>query len=73
MEWQEPVALGIVVLTAGLMLASRLRTRSRARFPGASRSCGCACPGAPAAAPPPQITYRARRGQRPRVIIRECR
>lgn len=67
MDWQEAVALTVVAATAALLLWGRFRPR-RGSFSKASH-CGCATPSLTAQAP--IITYHARKGQRPVVIVRQ--
>jgi hypothetical protein len=68
MEWQQIVALSLVALTASLMArnAARRWLRSPLRAHGA-----CLCPGSAGQQPPPSILYHARKGERPRIIIRD--
>lgn len=66
MDWQEITALLIVAGTAAAFAWARWRRR---RFNFARDThCGCASPAA--AAPQSSITYRARKGERPRVIVK---
>lgn len=70
MHWQEPVALGVVVMTAALLVWRWLRRRPGVR---SAAGCGCGCPGAGAGRSGEQVTYRARKGQRARWIVRTAR
>jgi len=67
MDWQQPLALLIVCATAGSFLWARLRQRSR-ELPFAREShCGCS---SAQIGPKQSITFRARKGGRSEVIIR---
>ena len=66
MGWQETVALSIVTLTAGAFLWSRLRPR-RFNFQQQTH-CGCGSPSQSASRP--SIIFRARKGERPQVIVK---
>jgi hypothetical protein len=65
MDWQQSVSLMIVATAALLLLVAKLRRR---KF-GLERHCGCA---AISQSAPPQgsIIFRARKGQRPEVVVR---
>ena len=65
MDWQQPMALGVVALTAGVFLWRRFRPR-KFQF-HRDTGCGCASPSGP---PPPSVTVRGRRGERPQVIVK---
>jgi hypothetical protein len=64
MDWQQLVALAIVAITAGLLLWRWLRPRKR--FSGRAGSCCCA----PASSPQGSIVFRARKGERRQIIIK---
>lgn len=66
MDWQQLVSLTIVALAAGLLLASKFRRR-RFNFQKDTH-CGCSA-GGPAAAQQ-SIVFRARKGQRPEVLVK---
>ena len=62
MDWQQPVALGIVALTAGIFLWRRFRPR---RFSLAHDThCGCS---APTGMTPPGLIIQGKRGEQARV------
>ncbi len=63
MDWQQAIALGIVATTAGTFLVTSLRKK---RTPG----CGCGCPAAAGSPKGPAITLRAKRGERPQVVVK---
>jgi len=66
MGWQETVALSIVTLTAGVFLWNRFRPR---KFSFARTGhCGCASPDESTRRH--SIVFRARRGERPQVIVK---
>jgi hypothetical protein len=65
MDWQQVIALSIVVLTAAAFVWTRARRRRKAALP-CNSGCGCGT-----ATPPREtVIYHARKGQRPEVIIR---
>ncbi len=66
MDWQQLVSLMIVAAAAGLLLAGRLRRR-RFSF-HRDTPCGCAAGGA--SAPQGSIVFRARKGERPEVLVK---
>jgi hypothetical protein len=66
MDWQQVVALLIVAGTAGLMCWSRVRRR-RFNFQ-AHTHCGCAA--GMQSGPPGSIVFRARKGERPEVLVK---
>jgi hypothetical protein len=66
MEWQQVIALGIVVITAMLFVFSRFRKRKG--FFKKGGTCGCSAGGS--AQPGASITFHTRKGQRPEVIVR---
>jgi hypothetical protein len=65
MDWQQPTALLIVALTAGAFAWNRVRRKRRPGLP-----CGCGCPAASSQPQTGSITLRARKGERPQVIVR---
>ncbi len=70
-NWQEPAALVVVVLTAGILGWRWWRRRRAALSPGGACRCGCA---ASLSSPPREtLVYRARKGQRPQLIVRPGR
>lgn len=66
MDWQQNVALAIVGLTVAIMLWSWLRPRKPSL--GMKRHCSC-CAGSDS---PSQtsVVFRAKKGERPRVIYK---
>jgi hypothetical protein len=66
MDWQQLVSLGIVA-AAGILLARSKLRRRRFSFEEDTH-CGCAGAGREASAG--RIIFRARKGQRPEVIVR---
>jgi hypothetical protein len=65
MDWQQLVSLIVVAVAAGLMVWGKVRRR-KFSFSGQGH-CGC---GAAANAPQGSIIFHARRGERPRAIVR---
>lgn len=65
MDWQEGVALSIVAVTAGVFLWRRVRRR---KF-SFQRDTHCGC-SSNSDTLPPSVTYRARKGARPEVIVK---
>jgi hypothetical protein len=62
-SWQEPVALTIVAITALIFL-----WRRKARGVGKAKSnCGCGTSGVNSKQ---RIIYRARKGERPEVVVK---
>ena len=47
MDWQQIISLGIVALSAVLLVRTEIQKRKRARLTGCGHDCGC---GEPAAA-----------------------
>ena len=66
MHWQEATALLIVAATAALFARARLRRR---RF-SFQRDTHCGCAAQTQAASGGSIVYRARKGERPQVIVK---
>lgn len=63
MDWQQPVALGIVALTAGIFLWRAVRpARYRLR-----KAVPCGCVGTRGGPKPPGLVVHSRRGEIPRV------
>lgn len=65
MDWQQLVSLVIVAAAGALLVGSRLRRR-KFSFERDTH-CGCAIP---SASPQSSIVFRARKGQRPEVVVR---
>jgi len=66
MDWQEATALLIVAATAGVFAWARLRPR---RF-SFERDTHCGCASQPQSGSAGSILYRARKGERPQVILK---
>jgi len=66
MDWQQLVSLVIVGMTAAVLLWSRLRRR---KF-SFDRDTGCGCCAANPSASQPSVVFRARKGERPQVIVK---
>jgi len=66
MDWQQAVSLLIVATTAGLLLRARFRRRKFSLE--RDTHCGCALPGGPASKS--SIIFRARKGERPQIIVK---
>ena len=67
MDWQQMLALLIVACTAALFLWNRLRPK---KFSFAKDThCGCSS-SLPAIGPAQSIQFKARKGERPRVELR---
>jgi hypothetical protein len=66
MDWQQPVSLGIVAAAAGLLVWSKLRRR---RF-SFQRDTHCGCAAGQSPARQSSIVFRARKGERPEVLVK---
>ena len=66
MDWQQLVSLVVVASAAGLLLGSRFRRR---KF-SFERDTHCGCVAAPVSSPQSSIIFRARKGQRPEVLVK---
>ena len=66
MDWQQLVALLIVATAAALLVGSRVRRR-KFQF-GRDTHCGCSSPAATGSQS--SITYHARKGETPRVLVK---
>lgn len=66
MDWQQPVALSIVAMTAALFLRPKFRPR---KFSFA-RDTHCGCSPATQSAPKSSIIFRARKGGQREVIVK---
>jgi hypothetical protein len=66
MDWQEVIALGIVTATALVFAGRRLRRR---KF-SLQRDTHCGCSANAVTSPPPSIIFRARKGERPQVVVK---
>jgi hypothetical protein len=66
MDWQQLVSLVIVGTAAALLL----RTRFRPRKFSFQRDTHCGCSTSGSAAPQHSIVFRARKGERPQILIK---
>jgi hypothetical protein len=66
MDWQALVSLLIVAATAGLLLWGRVRRR---KF-SFQRATHCGCASISVSAPQNSIIFRARKGERPEVLVK---
>jgi len=66
MDWQQVASLGIVAATAAVFARRRLRRR-KFRF-ARGTPCGCSSPGQ--SVPANSIVYRAKKGERPQVLMK---
>jgi len=66
MDWQQLVSLVMVAGAAVLLLGSRFRRR---KF-SFERGTHCGCAAVPASSPQNSIVFRARRGERPRILVK---
>jgi hypothetical protein len=66
MDWQQVVSLTIVSAAAALLLRDRFRPR---KF-SFQRDTHCGCSTTGGAAPQHTIIFRARKGERPQVLIK---
>jgi len=67
MDWQQPVALGIVALAAGWLLWRQFRPRKP--LSGGHEDCGCA--GSSGTGSKGSIVFHARKGERPKIIVKQ--
>jgi len=63
-DWQQITSLLIVAVTAGIFLRARFRRR-KFRF---ERDTHCGCAGQ--SRPQSSIVFRARKGERPQIIVK---
>ena len=66
MDWQQLVSLAVVGCAAVLLLGSRFRRR---KF-SFERDTHCGCAAVPASALRNTIVFHARKGERPRVLVK---
>jgi hypothetical protein len=66
MDWQKIVALTVVAATAGLFARANLRRR---KF-SFQHSTHCGCSSANSPRPTTSIVFSARKGARPRIIVK---
>jgi len=67
MDWQEVTALVIVGATVGAFVWGRVRRRHRRFSFERDTHCGCSNDDASSA---PSVVYRARKGERPEIVVR---
>lgn len=66
MDWQQATALAIVAVTAGLFLAARLRRRTFSL----QKDTACGCGSGPALGGKQTLCFSARKGERPKVLVK---
>jgi hypothetical protein len=66
MDWQQTVSLVVVTSAAVLLVESKFRRR---RF-SFERDTHCGCAGVAESSPQSSIVFRARKGQRPEVLVK---
>ena len=66
MDWQQTVSLVVVASAAVLLVWSKFRRR---KF-SFERDTHCGCAGIEASSPQSSIVFRARKGQRPEVLVK---
>ncbi len=66
MDWQQVVSLAIIAIAGILLVGSRLRRR---KF-SFERETHCGCSAAPHNGPQSSIVFRARKGERARVVMK---
>jgi hypothetical protein len=66
MDWQQTVSLGVVASTAVLLVGSKFRRR---KF-SFERDTLCGCVAVQKSSPQSSIVFRARKGQRPEVLVK---
>jgi hypothetical protein len=67
MDWQQIAALTVVAATAGAFAWSKLRRPKFSFERDTHCGCGTSSPGAPRTS----IVFHARKGQRPKIILKE--
>lgn len=70
MDWQQPVALLLVATTVWLWLRALLRRRGAVAPGKRSKGWGCGCPAASGSPGGERMIYRARKGERPELVVR---
>jgi hypothetical protein len=66
MDWQQTVSLVVVASTAVLLVGSKFRRR---KF-SFERDTHCGCVAVQESSPHSSIVFRARKGQRPEVLVK---
>jgi hypothetical protein len=66
-NWQELLALGIVAVTAGLFVRSWVAGRRGGKLTAKG---GCGCSGSGGLQGGNSVVYRARRGEKPEVVVK---
>jgi hypothetical protein len=66
MDWQQTVSLVVVASAAVLLVGSKLRRR---RF-SFERDTHCGCVAVQESSPRSSIVFRARKGERPEVVVK---
>jgi hypothetical protein len=66
MNWQQAVSLGIVAATAAILARAKLRRR---KF-SLARDTHCGCTAMSQSTSGSSIVYRARKGERPQVLVK---
>ena len=66
MDWQQTVSLVVVASAAVMLVGSKFRRR---RF-SFERDTHCGCASVQASSPQNSIVFRARKGQRPEVVVK---
>jgi hypothetical protein len=66
MDWQQSVSLGIVAATAAILARHKLRRR---KF-SLARDTHCGCGSGSQPAPGSSIVYHARKGERPKILVK---
>lgn len=66
MDWQQALSLGIVIVTAVIFLSFALRRRKFSLKNGSP----CGCGSAHSSAQQGSISFHARKGQRPEIIVK---
>jgi len=67
MDWQQIASLAIVGIAAFLLLRAQLRPRGHC----GSKDGPCGCSAGSGLAPKGSIVFRARKGERPQVIVKQ--
>ena len=66
MDWQQTVSLVVVASAAGLLMGSKFRRR---KF-SFERDTHCGCVAVQESSPQSSFVFRARKGQRPEVVVK---